>query len=136
MSESYSKAKVDKWLADFRRMFLIEIDDIERRHRGEPLLRGVLKLGAQWPNVKLVPDYEQMVAYWAWLAYNIEDGTKEVPYAAQLCVDEGELSLNETWEEMGRWERANVLFGLIPIINECASAVAQAAARCARENEE
>lgn len=134
MSAPYSAEKVRKWLADFERLFRIDPDDVMRRARGEALLlRGIFP---PKEGVELVPDYEQMVAYWAWLAYGIEDGTNEVPYAAQLCVDEGELSLNETWQAMSTWERANVLFGLIPIIEKCASAVAKVVARRARQEEE
>lgn len=121
MSE-YSRAKVDKWLADFQRLFLVYPDDVEVTHIFNDA-------------VAKEPDYQAMVRYWAFLAYSIDDGTNEVPYAAQLCVDEGELSLNETWEEMSTWERANVLFGLIPIIEKCASEAAKIVAAQARKED-
>lgn len=135
MSE-YSKAKVDKWLADFQRLFLIDPEDLENRRHGRPPLREtrfVLDHGSE-PRAK-IPDYEQMVAYWAWLVYGFTDETNEVPYAAQLCVDEGELSLNETWEAMSLWERQAVLFKFVPIIERCAAVAAEAVARRARKEE-
>lgn len=118
----YSAEKVHKWLADFQRLFLVYPDDVEVTHIFNDA-------------VAKEPDYQAMVRYWAFLAYGVDDGTNEVPYAAQLCVDEGELSLNETWEEMSTWERANVLFGLIPIIETCASDAAKRVAAEARKED-
>lgn len=94
-SASYSKEKVDKWVAD-----------LQQRYAAKPA--------------------HELVGFWLVLVVHGN------PTGATITNDE----LLATWFAMSTWERANVLFGLIPIIEKCASAVAKVVARRARQEEE